>query len=59
MPAHPSYGDVLRRDPADPARDEIRATPVWTPIKLPGQPGIWRHLIDGQQIDLPTEEPPQ
>ncbi|MFD5508169.1 hypothetical protein ACFWIB_10395 [Streptomyces sp. NPDC127051] len=24
--------------------------------QVPGQPGWWRHHIDGQQVDLPTRE---
>lgn len=59
MPAHPSYGDVLRRDPDDPDRDRICATPGWTPVAIPGRPGWWRHLINGQQVDTPTEGPPK
>lgn len=52
-----TYGDVLGHDPDDPARNEIRATPGWTPVALPGRPGWWRHCApDGQQIDLPSYE---
>ena len=58
MSDFPTYGDVLRRDPGDPDRDEIRATPTWTPVALPGRPGWWRHCIDGQQVDLDTDVPP-
>lgn len=58
MPAYPSYGDVLRRDPADPDRDHIRATPDWTPVALPGRPGWWRHSIGGQQVDNQNYNPP-
>ncbi|MFE2428435.1 hypothetical protein ACFXJ5_17070 [Streptomyces sp. NPDC059373] len=32
---------------------EIRATAGWSPIAIPGRPGWRRHLIDGQQADLP------
>lgn len=57
MSDFPTYGDVLNRPADDPDRDQIKATPDWTPIRIPG--GGWRHWIDGQQIDTPTEEPPQ
>lgn len=53
MPAFPSYGDVLGRDPADPDRDQLRATPDWTPVAIPGRPGWWRHWVDGEQVDRP------
>jgi hypothetical protein len=36
---------------------EVRATPGWTPVAIPGRPGWWRHLIDGRQVDMPTREP--
>jgi hypothetical protein len=36
---------------------EVRATPGWPPIAIPGRPGWWRHLINGQQVDLPTNQP--
>jgi hypothetical protein len=36
---------------------EVVATPGWPPIAIPGRPGWWRHLIDGQQVDLPTRDP--
>lgn len=58
MADHPSYGDVLRRDPADPDRDQIRATPDWTPVAIPGRPGWWRHCIAGQQVDAQDYNPP-
>lgn len=35
---------------------EVRATAGWPPVAIPGRPGWWRHLIDGQQVDLPTRE---
>jgi len=58
MPNSPSYGDVLGRDPADPTRDEIRATPDWTPVALPGRPEWWRHWVDGTQVDTDSCTPP-
>lgn len=36
---------------------EVRATPGWPPVAIPGQPGWWRHHIDGKQVDLPTNDP--
>lgn len=50
----PSYGDVLGRPADQPNRDEIHATEDWTPIRLPGR-NLWRHLIDGKQVDLPHD----
>ena len=63
MPAYPSYGDVLGRPLTDPDRDQIRATPTWTPVRLPGPGGWWRHWVSGAQIDnqnniTPTEGTP-
>ncbi|MGW8380197.1 hypothetical protein [Streptomyces sp. ODS28] len=31
----------------------VAATPGW-PVRVPGRPGLWRHCLNGQQIDLPT-----
>lgn len=39
-------------------RWEVRATPGWPPVAIPGRPGWWRHHINGQQVDLPTREAP-
>lgn len=36
----------------------VRATPGWPPVQIPGRPGWWRHLVDGEQVDLPHREPP-
>jgi hypothetical protein len=36
---------------------EVTATPDWPPVAIPGRPGWWRHCIDGQQVDLPTNNP--
>lgn len=27
------------------------------PVAIPGQPGWWRHCVDGQQVDLPGRNP--
>lgn len=40
-----------------PARP-VLATPGWPPVAIPGQPGWWRHTINGQQVDLPHRQPP-
>lgn len=37
---------------------EVRATPSWPPVRIPGRPGWWRHCIDGRQVDLPHREAP-
>lgn len=58
MADFPTYGDVLGRPAEDPHRDQIRATPNWTPVALPGRPGWWRHCVDGQQVDTQDREPP-
>ena len=42
-----------------PSVREVIATPGWPPVAIPGQPGWWRHWIDGQQVDLPHRNPPQ
>lgn len=34
----------------------VTATPGWPPVAIPGQPGWYRHWINGQQVDLPTNE---
>jgi len=38
---------------------EVRATPGWPPVAVPGRSGWWRHHINGQQVDLPTREAPE
>lgn len=44
--------------PTERAHREITATPGWPPIALPGRPAWYRHLVDGRQVDLPTNTPP-
>ena len=34
----------------------VIATEGWPPVAIPGHPGWRRHLIDGQQVDLPIPE---
>ncbi len=34
----------------------VRADAGWPPVAIPGRPGWWRHLIDGQQVDLPSRD---
>ncbi|MEH0587399.1 hypothetical protein QA942_26265 [Streptomyces sp. B21-106] len=41
--------DAFARQPATP----VQAAPGWPPVRIPGQPGWHRHLVDGQQIDFP------
>lgn len=53
--AVPSYGDVLKRPVDDPTRDLIRATPDWTPVKLPGT-DLWRHWTPNGQVDTTSYE---
>lgn len=44
--------------PATTPPREVTATPGWPSIAIPGRPGWWRHLVGGQQVDLPTPTPP-
>lgn len=44
-------------DEPDPPPRPIAATPRWPPIAIPGRPGWWRHCINGQQVDLPSQTP--
>lgn len=44
----------MTTDTAEPR--PLTATPGWPPVAIPGRPGWWRHLIDGQQVDLPHNE---
>jgi hypothetical protein len=39
-----------------PPRYEVTAAPDWPPVAIPGRPGWWRHLIHGEQVDLPTRD---
>lgn len=34
---------------------QLRAAPGWPPVAIPGRPGWSRHLVDGQQVDLPDK----
>lgn len=40
----------------DPQPYQVAATPNWPPVRIPGEPGRWRHCIDGQQVDLPHND---
>ncbi|MFJ2737663.1 MULTISPECIES: DUF2742 domain-containing protein [unclassified Streptomyces] len=31
----------------------VQATVGWPPVAIPGRPGWYQHLIDGQQVELP------
>ncbi|MFE9736515.1 hypothetical protein [Streptomyces sp. NPDC006477] len=35
---------------------EVVATPGWPPIRVPGT-HMWRHHLDGRQVDLPHNRP--
>ncbi|MFD9651729.1 hypothetical protein [Streptomyces mirabilis] len=36
---------------------QLRASPGWPPVAIPGRPGWWRHCgPNGEQIDLPHNE---
>jgi hypothetical protein len=49
----------LRLVPDEPPPEpyEVSATPHWPPVRIPGRPGWWRHHINGEQVDLPTNNP--
>lgn len=32
---------------------QLRAAPGWPPVAIPGRPGWSRHLVNGEQVDLP------
>lgn len=34
----------------------VTATEAWPPVALPGRPGWYRHLINGRQVNLPTNQ---
>ncbi|MEU3045095.1 hypothetical protein ABZ705_00970 [Streptomyces sp. NPDC006984] len=36
---------------------QLKATPGWPPVAIPGRPGWWRHHLDGRQVDLPHNRP--
>lgn len=46
---------LVRDEPPQP--HELVATDDWPPVAIPGRPGWWRHCIDGQQVDLPHNNP--
>lgn len=47
----------LRLVPDEPSEPhEVAATTDWPPVAIPGRPGWWRHCIDGQQVDLSTND---
>lgn len=43
-------GSQYRPAPARP----VRATEGWPPVAIPGRPGWYRHLVDGEQTDIPV-----
>ncbi|MGC9543613.1 DUF2742 domain-containing protein [Streptomyces sp. UG1] len=52
----PTAEEIRRRSVRGPAR-EVTATAGWPPVAIPGRPGWYRHLVDGHQVDLPTNKP--
>ncbi|MEU2722737.1 hypothetical protein [Streptomyces smyrnaeus] len=51
LAAVPTLPELARhRRPCAP--HPVAATPGW-PVRVPGRPGVWRHCIHGQQVDLP------
>lgn len=50
----PSFAERVAQWTTYPLVREVRATPDWTPVAIPGRPGWWRHCLDGRQVDLPT-----
>ncbi|OKI14171.1 hypothetical protein [Streptomyces sp. CB03911] len=51
----PTWAEQMERRRLPPRRP-VTATPEWPPVAVPGQPGRWRHCINGQQVDLPTPD---
>ncbi|MEV7154861.1 hypothetical protein AB0N77_09580 [Streptomyces misionensis] len=49
----------LRAVPDHPPPYEVTAAEGWPPVAIPGRPGWWRHLINEEQVDLPTRDPQQ
>jgi hypothetical protein len=54
----PRAGRHLHLVPDEPPPEpyDVTATPDWPPVAIPGRPGWRRHYIDGQQVDLPTND---
>jgi hypothetical protein len=48
--------EIRARAALGPVR-EVVATAGWPPVAIPGRPGWYRHLVDGRQVDLPTNAP--
>ena len=51
----PTWAEQQARRQLDAPR-QVTATHGWPPVAIPGRPGWWRHLIDGQQVDLPIHD---
>ena len=51
----PTHAALVQRRKLRPPHP-VTAAPGWTPIGIPGRPGWWRHLIDGEQVDLPYRD---
>lgn len=54
--SRPTAEEIRRRAVRGPAR-EVTAAVGWPPVAIPGRPGWYRHLVDGHQVDLPTNAP--
>lgn len=52
----PTAEEIRRRAVHGPVR-EVVATAGWPPVAIPGRPGWHRHLVDGRQVDLPSNAP--
>ncbi len=50
----PTMEELRARARSVPPRP-VRASPGWPPVVLPGRPGWRRHLVNGQQVDLPDK----
>ena len=52
--SRPTFAELEQRRRQHPPAHVVQAAPGWTPIAIPGRPGWWRHLINGEQVDLPS-----
>ena len=56
--SRPTFAELEQRRRQHPPAHVVQAAPGWTPIAIPGRPGWWRHLINGEQVDLPSRSLP-
>ncbi|MGW2126266.1 hypothetical protein [Streptomyces sp. NPDC001758] len=52
----PTAEEIRARAAHSPVRQVVAVT-GWPPVAIPGHPGWYRHLVDGHQVDLPTNAP--